>query len=675
MGKSPFKEMFDIKADYFPKDRLSVVYGDIKRTWKEEKERINRLVYSLKKKLDVKKGDHVAVLFHNRPEFIESNVALQAIGAVPVPVNFRYVKSELEFLLTNSDSVGIIFEGELMDLVLKTKLDVPEVKFYICATDSGQELPEGMHDYETLIREGKPKKTKAKVDWDDTCVIIYTGGTTGRPKGVMLSYENMIVNQEATINLLVTFLPSIKDIEYPHYARNEGQRKLLNVLFLFIGQMFSKLFTDPEDQRIMIFELPTKEGAVPVPPITLRQVEGKVKMFHGKAEEYDVLFHGSLIDQIRDLINTTPKSYSKKGKLKMFPGLIKKFLFGGIKMEGSLKDRFKIIGALSAKPSEDMVQVMYLTPPMFHLAAYALFILNWLMTGATLVFPSTSRFDPGDTIKQMEENDATWTFFVPTQWKWITDYLDRERPEFKLESLQVAFSGAALLHAKYKKKILSYFPDALLLDVFGQTEMAPAASVKIDGEAATVRERSVGKVVPNIEVKIVDENGNPLPDEEIGEILYRGPNVMQGYYGDMEKTAQAIDEDGWLHSGDLGYMKEGELFTVERKKECINTGGEKVFPLEVEELLLEHPKIHDACIIGVPDEDWGHTVRAVVIPKEGLEPGKDITAEEIMDYCKDRMAGYKKPRSIVFTDKFPISPVGKVLRAKIREEFGKPEVA
>ncbi|HUY00240.1 MAG TPA: class I adenylate-forming enzyme family protein, partial [Candidatus Deferrimicrobium sp.] len=112
---------------------------------------------------------------------------------------------------------------------------------------------------------------------------------------------------------------------------------------------------------------------------------------------------------------------------------------------------------------------------------------------------------------------------------------------------------------------------------------------------------------------------------------------------------------------------------IERKKECINTGGEKVFPVEVEEILLENPKVQEVCVIGVPDEDWGTTVRAVVIPKKGLKPSIDITAEEILDFCKDKMAGFKKPRSVVFTDSFPISPVGKILRAQIREKYGQPE--
>ncbi|MFX1294110.1 MAG: class I adenylate-forming enzyme family protein [Promethearchaeota archaeon] len=672
MGKSPFKKMFDVKADNYPKDRTSVVYGKIKRTWKEEKERINRLAYSLKKKLKVKKGDHIAIIFHNRPEFLEANLAVQSLGAVPVPVNYRYIKPELEFLLNNSDTIGLIFESELLDLVLQTRPDIPKVRFYVVTYMPDQQLPEGIYDYESLIKEGKNKNTKAKVDWDDICVIIYTGGTTGRPKGVMLSYENIIVNQEATVNLIIKFLPKIKDIDYPKFARNKGQEKILNMLQSFIGQMYNKLFKDSEDRKIIVFELPTVEDAVPIPPITIRQVEGRLKLFYGKSEEYDILFEGSIMDQIRELVNLLPKAYSKKGKMTMFPKLIWKFLFGGIHMEGSLRDRLRIIKSLLTKPSDDQIPSMFLTPPMFHLAAYALFVLNWLLSGSILVFPETFSFNPAHTIEIMEENNVTWTFFVPTQWKWITDYLEQERPDFKLNSLEVAFSGAALLHAKTKKKILKFFPKALLLDVFGQTEMAPVASIKIDGEESTIRDRSVGKVIPNIEIKIVDDNGNEVDEGVIGEILFRGPNIMRGYYGDPDKTLQTIDKDGWLHSGDLGYLKNSELYTIERKKECINTGGEKVFPLEIEEIIIEHPKVQDVCIIGIPDEDWGHTVRAVIIPKKGFIPGKDITSQEIIDFCKDRMAGYKKPRSVIFTDSFPISPVGKILRVKIRNKYSKP---
>ena len=143
---------------------------------------------------------------------------------------------------------------------------------------------------------------------------------------------------------------------------------------------------------------------------------------------------------------------------------------------------------------------------------------------------------------------------------------------------------------------------------------------------------------------------------------------MKGYYKDDEKTAEAMT-DGWFKGGDLGYFDaDGEVRLVDRKKECINTGGEKVFPLEVEDVLHAHPDIQDVCVIGVPDEEWGSTVRAVVQPVPGASP--DPAA--IIEFCRGKLAGFKIPKSVVFVEELPLSPVGKVLRAKIRENYGKP---
>jgi acyl-CoA synthetase (AMP-forming)/AMP-acid ligase II len=143
---------------------------------------------------------------------------------------------------------------------------------------------------------------------------------------------------------------------------------------------------------------------------------------------------------------------------------------------------------------------------------------------------------------------------------------------------------------------------------------------------------------------------------------------MKGYYGDSQKTSEVI-KDGWFHSGDLGYIDaEGELIIVDRKGECISTGAEKVFPHEIEEVLIGNENVDAVCVIGVPDETWGNIVRAVVV----LKPGKKATEEEIMAWCKDRMTGFKRPKSVVFTDAFPMSPVGKVLRNKVRDIYGGP---
>jgi acyl-CoA synthetase (AMP-forming)/AMP-acid ligase II len=146
---------------------------------------------------------------------------------------------------------------------------------------------------------------------------------------------------------------------------------------------------------------------------------------------------------------------------------------------------------------------------------------------------------------------------------------------------------------------------------------------------------------------------------------------MKGYYKDEEKTREVL-EDGWFRSGDLGFFDEtGEIRTVDRKKECINTGGEKVFPLEVEEVLQTHPKVDTVCVIGVPDEEWGNTLRAVV----QLREGEAMAEQEIKDFCSGELARYKIPRSVVFVEAIPLSPVGKMLRQQVRELYGQPKQA
>ena len=141
---------------------------------------------------------------------------------------------------------------------------------------------------------------------------------------------------------------------------------------------------------------------------------------------------------------------------------------------------------------------------------------------------------------------------------------------------------------------------------------------------------------------------------------------MKGYFNEPDKTAETV-RNGWLYSGDLGYFDaDGDLRVVERKKECISSGGEKIFPHEVEEVLLEHPAIAQACVIGVPDEKWGQSVRAVVVAKAGTS----LTADAVIAHCEGRIAGYKKPRSVVFAKELPVSPVGKIQRREVKESYG-----
>ena len=321
------------------------------------------------------------------------------------------------------------------------------------------------------------------------------------------------------------------------------------------------------------------------------------------------------------------------------------------------------------RPDTDFINLL-IVPPLFHLAAYAFFTMFYTYVSGAYIMPKNKSFTPREVLSQVNDFKPGWIFLVPAMYKRILDYIE-DNPDhgYDLTSVNIGVSGASLLRAKYKKELIKNFPNMVVFDAFGQTEMSAVTTIKLDGEVETVSDRSVGKSIQGIELKIIDDNGNPVEEAVIGEILYKGTSVMKGYYKDAEKTQNTIDEDGWLHSGDLGYLKEGQLFTVERKKECINTGSEKVFPLEVEECIVDHPSVDDVCVIGVPDEDFGHIVRAIVVLKEG----KEATQEAIKEWCSKKIAGYKKPRSIIFIEDFPRSPVGKVLRQKVRDLYGKPD--
>ena len=186
-----------------------------------------------------------------------------------------------------------------------------------------------------------------------------------------------------------------------------------------------------------------------------------------------------------------------------------------------------------------------------------------------------------------------------------------------------------------RDRALEILPNAVLLDGFGQTEMAPITFARFDGDASEVKDRSIGIPLSCVETRIVDENGKDVPVGKTGELIYRGPTVMLGYYKDEKKTSEVM-KDGWFHSGDLAYRGEdGEIYIVERKTECIVSGAEKIYPEEVEEVIEDHPSVECCCVIGIPDEEWGQSVCAVI----QLKNGKKSTAEEVIDFCKGKIAG------------------------------------
>ena len=202
--------------------------------------------------------------------------------------------------------------------------------------------------------------------------------------------------------------------------------------------------------------------------------------------------------------------------------------------------------------------------------------------------------------------------------------------------------------------------------VYGQTEASPGCTMSSTDDSIAVRVSTVGRALPEIECKIIDpETGLDLPDNETGEFVARGYNIMKGYYKMPEATATAIDKDGWLHTGDLALRTpEGNYKITGRLKDMIIRGGENIYPKEIEEIIYTNPKVSDVQVIGVPDEQYGEEIMACVIVREG----EDMTVEEMKQYVMGRAAKHKVPKYIDFVDSFPMNAAGKILKYKMRED-------
>jgi acyl-CoA synthetase (AMP-forming)/AMP-acid ligase II len=309
---------------------------------------------------------------------------------------------------------------------------------------------------------------------------------------------------------------------------------------------------------------------------------------------------------------------------------------------------------------------MFLNMPLFHMANYQILIIGPISGLSRIILRPGISFNPQEALEIITKERPMLIMFVPTQWKKVLDYPNLQK--FNRKSVLVAMTGAGINPAQQKKRILKEFPNSLVADVFGQTEMTPDTSIRLDTSEESLKDRCVGKPLTGVEIRIVDAKGNECAPGDVGEILYRSGTIMKEYYGEREKTAEVI-KDGWFHSGDLGYLdKEGEIIVVDRMKETISTGGEKVYPHEVEEILESHPNVEQACVIGVPDETWGGIVRAILVMREGVT----ATQEEIINWCRDKMTGFKRPKSVIIVDALPLSPVGKIMRAQVKEKYGGP---
>jgi O-succinylbenzoate-CoA ligase len=498
--------LFLTKRALINPNKLGVVCEDKRLTFRELNHRANRVANAVRG-LGVQKGDRVAVLMMNSVEYNEAYYGIAKTGAVMVPLNWRLVASELEYIIKDSGARHLIYGTEFTGVV-EEMIPNLELDNYI---HQGENTPAGHIHYEDWLDKASPEEPEIGAEGDDVQFIMYTSGTTGLPKGAMITHRNMFM---ASCNL-----------------------------------------------------------------------------------NFSLDWSGS--------------------------------------------------------------EIFLLVLPMFHIGALAPATVN-MHSGATSIVMKA--FDPEGMFKCIESERVTSFLAVPSMLTFMLQV--PEIKKYDISSVNTVTSGASPVPVSLIEAYTEY--DINIIQLYGLTEAAGPVTT-LNPEEALTRIGSCGKPFFHMDVKIVDDDGNQLPPGEQGELITRGESVMKGYWNLPDATAETI-KNGWLHTGDIAKVdEEGYYYITDRKKDMIISGGENVYPAEIEGVLYSHPDILEAAVIGMPSDEWGESPLAVVVPKEGA----GLTEQQVIDYCNGRLARYKMPKAVVFTQEIPRNPTGKALKWKLREEFVK----
>ncbi|QXC46922.1 long-chain-fatty-acid--CoA ligase (plasmid) [Rhodococcus qingshengii] len=477
-------------------------------TWRELQRRVETLAGALARR-GVGFGDRVAILMGNRPEFIESILAITRLGAIAVPLNFRLTGPETTYALENSGAVALLVDtfGKSAAREAIRDRSGPFSSVYV-----GSEALPYAEAYEDLLSEENTQHALVDVPETSPALIMYTSGTTGQPKGAVLTHANL-------------------------------QMQALAV----------------------------------------------------------------------------------------------------IRAWGLCTDR----------------EVNLVAAPMFHAGALGS-IIPMILTGGTQVIMPSGGFTSSHALELMATEGVTTAFLVPTHWQALCD--DPSVVDRDLSTLRVTSWGAAPATPTLLRRMAELFPRTATVALFGQTEMSPITCV-LEGKDAIRKLGSVGKPIPTVAVRVVDADMNDVVPGEVGEIVYRGPNLMAGYWQNTEQTEEAF-RGGWFHSGDLVRVDaEGFIFVVDRAKDMIISGGENIYCAEVENLLSAHPSIVDISVVGKSHPKWGETPVAVAT----LTAGSTLAIEELRAWAGASIARFKLPTELVVTAVLPRNASGKVDKGRIRK--------
>ena len=483
-------------------------------TWIELERRVTALAGALHRR-GVGFGDRVLILMLNRPEFVESFLAVNKLGAIAVPVNFRMTPAEIAYLVSDSAAEVVVTEPVLAPVATAVRDLDPALATVLVA---GAATEDGVLGYEDLVAENAPCPT-VDIPNDSPALIMYTSGTTGRPKGAVLTHTNLA------------------------------------------GQAMTHLFTNGAD------------------------------------------------------INN---------------------------------------------------DIGFVGVPLFHIAGIGNTIFGLLLGRPTVIYP-LGAFDPGHLLDVLAQEKVTGIFLVPAQWQAVCA---EQRANPRRLQLRTLSWGAAPASDTLLRDMAQTFPGAKILAAFGQTEMSPVTCMLL-GEDAIRKLGSVGKVIPTVSARIVDDDMNDVPVGQVGEIVYRAPTLMAGYWNKPEATAEAF-AGGWFHSGDLVRQdEEGYIWVVDRKKDMIISGGENIYCAEVENVLAAHPDIVEVAVIGRAHRKWGEVPVAVVVVRDSLGSARESTVgvAALEEFLSAKLARYKHPKAVEIVDALPRNPAGKVLKTELRSRF------
>ncbi|MCF8034024.1 MAG: AMP-binding protein [Desulfarculaceae bacterium] len=489
-------------------------------TFKEWNERCNRLANALAD-MGLKKGDRVAMIAYNCLEWLELYGACAKGGFIAVPIMFRLTPVEYTYILNNAEVGAIIVEKPFAADVAEAKPDFESIPAGNYISFGEGDTPEGFVGLEQIMAEASPEEPATKVIDEDVWIIMYTSGTTGRPKGVVRTHES------------------------------------------FSGKYWTNIAAmgyDTEDRGLLVM-------------------------------------------------------------------------------------------------------------PMCHInSVYYSFVFTCL--GATALVYNSVSFDAEHMIKTLADFKVTFTSLVPTHYIMMLALPEEVKASYNVDCVKKLLISSAPARRDLKLAIMDYFKNSELYEAYGSTE-AGLVTLLLPSEQFD-KLGSIGREIPGTDIiKLLDEDKNEVPVGEVGELYSRGPALFTEYWKLPEQTAEAFVGD-FFSAGDMAYKDDqGYYYLVDRKKNMIITGGENVYPSEVEDVLGGHSAVKDVAVIGVPDEKWGESVTAVIILHQEYEPSEEL-AVEIKNFTKGKIAGFKRPKSVHFVPEaeMPRTGTGKILHRVLRERYG-----